>query len=507
MTDYSNLPLTYEDPNRVQVPLAPPAPEPMAPTPATATPNPVQPAESKRQVDTPFPMSNMATTQTTTTAPSFGGVNVNTDVTQKLKDAQALQQAAAVTTVQANQMAATRQKEAADAQLKAQQDTKAQLDNALGAAKSQHDQAYADLQTAAKTQINPRQYIDNMGSGQKIFASIGMLLAGLGGPQSAQLAYSHITDGIQRDIQAQENNKQSAMQGAQVGLVDADRQHNNALDYFKTMGVANEAMYKTKLDGVSAYLNQVMNSPAVKNDPNSAPALQQLQASIQTKSAELAQNTWAAGAAKTVQTVQQVRMGAPGADPVSQQIMAYIPEPQRNEAYKELGDYNLAKAKMADIDSLFPQLAQKATYTERASGLLGDASKVVPTVRENTKQFEALSGPFLDKLAKDSTGRVVPQTIELLEKAMPKAGDSKETLQIKMDRMKQVIMDQTKTPILSGNKLIPPLATRSQQPAQGNSTPKISNQDAAAQQWASQNLNDPRAKSILQNLRAKGVIK
>jgi hypothetical protein len=399
---------------------------------------------------------NQNTEQNSSTSAQAGMIPVNTtqstslpgmDVSQPASDLDTSRKAAleaAKGLTKATQVVSGMKSDAANESIGNQEQNISDLRDAHALELQRTQDALNDLKTASQAEINPQRYIQNMSTGQKVLSGIGLLLSGFGGADSAGKAYGVIDKGIQNDIAAQMSNRQSKMIGASESVKIAGSAGSQALDYFSKMGVANQVMYKTHLDAVDAYLQQIMASPVGQN-PNTASLLQQLQSEIYNKKAI----TEADIAAKvgTHVTTQTIRGALPGASDIMQKIQ-YLPQNQQSEAVKELGEYQLVQNKMNDVDRIFPQLQALANYTHFVS----PDSK---SVRQSSRQYDAISGPFIDKLTKDATGRVVPTSIELIKQALPVVGDSKETVKTKMDSIKTVIRDMAKTPILSGNNIIP----------------------------------------------------
>ncbi len=77
-------------------------------------------------------------------------------------------------------------------------------------------------------------------------------------------------------------------------------------------------------------------------------------------------------------------------------------------------------------------------------------------MRDSTKEYDAKVNSFLDKITKDLTGRVTPQSMENLKSSMPVAGDSPAVTQAKRQSIKDIIKTGYEFPTLINKGLLNP---------------------------------------------------
>ena len=370
----------------------------------------------------------------------------------------------------------------------AQQQAISDVHNQMDLARQRTSEALSDIRKASNIDVDPQRYINNMDGGQKVMAGIGLLLSGFGGADAVQKSWGVINQGIQNDISAQIGNRAAKMTGAKDYGDIANTAAQKSLDYFQQMGVANQALYKTHLDAVGAKLQQMLASPIGK-DPNSAPMLQQLLSQVYNKSAELDGTIGQQIGTKSTETIMK-GSGLSG-DPAYKKILM-LPANIQGPAIKELGEYQLANDKMKDIDKIYPILRSKAPIVN----VLPMGSSL-PSVRESSKQFDAIWGPFLDKLTKDASGKVVPTSVELLNSLRPQSNDSNETLMAKMESAKTLARDIAKPAFITKAGIVPELNTKA---SLGKPAPKSSEASSQSQKPSTTmtlNVYSPRTGNVV----------
>lgn len=87
---------------------------------------------------------------------------------------------------------------------------------------------------------------------------------------------------------------------------------------------------------------------------------------------------------------------------------------------------------------------------------LGMLSQGAAIGDDQTKAYQAVTEPFVDKLAKDVTGRSTPISIEKLSRTMPEQGDSANVLAIKRQKLLELLKSSYSFPHLVENGLVSP---------------------------------------------------
>lgn len=252
---------------------------------------------------------NVQSTAVTTHGTGYGGATTN-DVLKNMDSANEMEKQAAVaqgkaqqTTAIANKFAADKRIEADEQQMRLQMEQKKALDESIQTYNNRSAQSLQTLYDAHETKVDPRRYIDNMSTGQKVFSGIGMVLAGFGGADAVVKAHSFIDKAVNDDIAAQESNRRAAMTGAVAELDQHNRGIAAASNYFDKIGAWNTAQQATRWDAIASYLDRAKNSPAVA-DPTVKANVASLLAVAQQKKSAAIQGLIQAGTSTAVQTQQ-----------------------------------------------------------------------------------------------------------------------------------------------------------------------------------------------------------
>lgn len=265
--------------------------------------------------------------------------------------------------------------------------------------------------------IDPKHYLNSMGTGQKIATGIGLILGGMGGGLTHQQnpALMFLENQINKDIDAQKANL-----GKTENLLSANmRQFGNLRD--------------------ATDMTRVMQSDIISNQLKQEAA--KAQSPLAKARALQAIGTIDANNAQALSQIAMRRTLLSGAnngrvDPAAV-VNMIIPEHQRAEANKELTTaQNMGQAR-DNLMSAFNQLTGINTVGQRITSPI-----------QTSKQVEAIKGPLLAQLVKDSEGRITPQDVPMIESLFPAPGDDQRTNAIKRQRLAQFVSEKMHFPIL-----------------------------------------------------------
>lgn len=248
------------------------------------------------------------------------------------------------------------------------------------------------------SQIDPNHYLGSMDTGGRIATAIGLILGGIGSGLTGQEnpALKMLNHNIDRDIDAQKANL-----GTKKNLLEFNMQRTHNLQ---------EATMMTKgmMNDIAAHNMQA--AAAAAQDPMAkARAMQaagQLKQQASTNFRQLAmQKTLMGGMAKGTVSPELAVEYSPILDPK-----------QRDAARKELKDMQDANALRDHTLSAFDQIKKLNTVGSRLGSPI-----------QSSRQIEAIQGPVLDQLTKDTSGRVTPETVKLIKGAFSRMGNSEAT--------------------------------------------------------------------------------
>lgn len=281
--------------------------------------------------------------------------------------------------------------------------------------------------------IDPNRMWNDMSTGSKIAAGLGMLFSGLGSGMSGQpnIAVGFIQKAVDNDIEAQKADASNSTSMYRMGL-ERYRNEQSAAEF-------------ARLQAHQILSAEVQRTAAKLGTANAQNTANILLGELAKADAPIKQNLAIQGAALSL--VNQPSSSGPesvsqsGINPNKIRAMAVaglLPKEELPKVMNEYGEYMKAKDLLDRTEQVFRDAAKLSTYTERfAQGIPGGS--MIPTVRESTKQYKALSESYLDKITKDLTGRVTPESIRLLHGSIPVAGDSAETVKLKETNMKDII--------------------------------------------------------------------
>lgn len=266
--------------------------------------------------------------------------------------------------------------------------------------------------------IDPKHYQSTMGVGNKIATAIGMILGGFGaaaGQENGGVAMFNKL--IQQDIDAQKSNL-----GKSENLLNAN---------MKQFGNLRDATDMTRVMKMDLISNQLKLEAAKAQSPMAK--AKALQASGDLKMAA-SQQLGQLAMRKTLMT------GVNGGQiPPEMLIRTGIIAPADHSNFvKELKDAKDANSLRDNTLSAFDQLVKINTIANRTKHPI-----------DATSQVNTIKGLALDKLTKDVSGRVTPETVKLVGSAFDTAGKSTETAAKARNELHKLLSQGMHYPTLS----------------------------------------------------------
>lgn len=235
--------------------------------------------------------------------------------------------------------------------------------------------------------IDPKHYVENMSSGQKVGSAIGILLSGIGAGLTGKenLAMKFLNDQIDRDIGAQKMN--------------LDQKNNLLSANFRREGNLQAAMTMTRINLNDIMSHRIGEEAAKSAYPLAMDKARQINAQIDMQNAQLMQSLHMQREALRGSNQQQ--------DPEQRlgqlRTAGVINDKEFDEASKELNAVkNHAKQRDAVL-AAFDQVAKENTV----AGRVGRLGAEPPSM----KNYRALVVPML----KDEAGRVTEPELERVD--------------------------------------------------------------------------------------------
>lgn len=309
------------------------------------------------------------------------------------------------------------------------------------AQKAIQDQNTELFNNVRDSKIDPNRLWNNADTGQKIAAGLGLIFGGIGAgmTHSTNQAAEFLQKSIDRDVEAQKTDSSNNMNLYKLGLEkykDAQSAEQFAQLQASTILAAKIQQTAQKIGSSQALAvaQQAIGELHMKYDPiRNDLALKQVALNYGQQQQNAPQ--------------QGVNTGKLNA---FMNAGLYDPETKK-DIIKEQGEYEKAKNLNDLTDQLFKQQTPNANYTNRIPG-----ASHLPTFRDSTKEYNAATGAYLDKMTKDLTGRVTPQSMENLKTSLPIAGDSPEVTAIKRNAFKDLIKSGFTFPTLLNKGLLNP---------------------------------------------------
>lgn len=297
------------------------------------------------------------------------------------------------------------------------------------------------------SKVDPNHFWQDKSTGAKISAALGLFFGGIGAGITGQpnIAAQFLQKSIDRDIDAQKADQSNKMNMYKLGL-----------EKYKD---AQSAEQFATLQAQTVLAGQIQQTAAKIGSPQAMALAQQAIGELHLKydpiRNELALKQAALNYSQPTQSNQQsagMTSGGINVNKMNTFMNAGLYDPETKKSLiKEQGEYIKAKNLNDLTDNLFKTQSQNANYTNRFPG-----AEHFPSFRESTKQYDASTKAYLDKMTKDLTGRVTPQSMENLEASLPKAGDSEQTLNVKRNAFKDLIKSGYEFPTLMDKGLLSP---------------------------------------------------
>ena len=272
--------------------------------------------------------------------------------------------------------------------------------------------------------IDSKHFLTEMSTGKKIATGIGLILGGMGAglTHGRNQALDYLNSQIDRDIDSQKANL-----GKQQSLLAANmHQYGNLRD-------ATEAT-KAQIQGWTA--SRLAEAADRSGDPK-AQAISQQHIGIIGKEASDRLGNMA---------MRQTLLNSPHAsniDPATKINLVMPPgTPQNEPAMKQLKDAQDAVQLRDNTLNAFDQVAKLQTL----------AGKVGSPI-QNPSQIKGIQDSMLDKLTKDTSGRVTPQSVSLIGGGMPLLRDDAKTVALKRQAVERLVSQGMNYPLLQSQPL------------------------------------------------------
>lgn len=280
-----------------------------------------------------------------------------------------------------------------------------------------------DFENAYKSgKLDPNRVWNNMSTGNKVLASVGLFLGGLGaGSGGTNRALQTINKTIDDDIDAQ---KTEILKNKDLLL---NNQHN--------MKEFQEWAATKKVDQLNAVKSMVEANAAKSGSV------------VAQKNAEIAVQNLNREIGKTIETHLTQQAALRNADPLTVRIETVLPEKERDDARKEMASYSNNRNAIAEADDIFSKLGKIQTLANRVGDPRGSAHEV-----------QAQNGRMLNVLLKGiDTTKMSDALIENLAKPFHiEVLDTPKEVLKKQEAFKDMLrLRASPTPILTGRGWLP----------------------------------------------------
>lgn len=307
------------------------------------------------------------------------------------------------------------------------------------AIQSQNEELFNQVRDS---KVDPNRIWNNAGTGQKISAALGLIFGGIGAgmTHSPNQAAEFLQKSIDADIDAQKSDNSNKTNLYKLGL----EKYRDSQDAEKF----------ASLQASNILAGQIQQTAQRIGSPQAMALAKQAIGELHMKYDPIRNDLALKQVALNYSQNQPQQSGTPQSGINTQKMNSFMnaglyDDSTKKELIKEQGEYIKAKNFMDLTDNLFNEQSKNANYTNRIAG-----AQYFPTTRESTKQYNAAVNAYLDKMTKDLTGRVTPQSMENLHTSMPVAGDSPETLLAKRNAMKDIIKTAYDFPTLTNKGLL-----------------------------------------------------
>lgn len=289
----------------------------------------------------------------------------------------------------------------------------------------------AFMKDYADGHVDPNRYMGSLSTREKFQTTIGLILGGMGGGLLHQenAALKYLNQLIDRDVDAQKF----------------------SMDKKMNLYKANLQRFGTEDAATSATVAQLKDIFAVDLNKAAANAQGPLQAArAQAASGKLiAENAATFGSIAAKKAIQQSMQSTPGgqqADPSStirqQRMAGLISETQENKMHEQLGEAQKLVKVRDNVLSAFEQIAKINTPSNWAANPV-----------QTRSQIDAIKGPVVAGLSKETAGRFTEQDASLLDSAFSGKFDNEKTIDLKRNRIEHLISEKMNFPQLDAYRI------------------------------------------------------
>lgn len=271
----------------------------------------------------------------------------------------------------------------------------------------------ADIQNQ---HIDPQHYMNSLGTGQKLGTALALILGGIGsgGDPSKNPAMQFLQSNIDRDINAQKANL-----GKSENLLSANMHQ---------FGNMRDAADMTRIQQTDILSNQLKQAAAKATDLGAKARALQAAGQLDMSTAQL-QGQMAMR--KTILSGMSSGQVQP-----EQVIRAIVPDKEQEQARKELQTAQKDQALRNDTLKAFDAVNSLSS---------GVGNAINP---QSYKQADAVWGSTMDKLTRDTSGRVTPETVALMSTLRPARTDTASTTAVKRAKLNDILSQNMHYPTL-----------------------------------------------------------
>lgn len=322
-----------------------------------------------------------------------------------------------------------------DAQVKEQQQRKENFETEQAKLMAENNNL---MQAVKDNTIDPSRIWHNASTGAKISAGLGLIFGSIGSAMTGQAntAASFIEKAIAEDVEAQKTDQSNRMNLYKLGLEKYN--DKRAAEQFALL--QSQAILSGQLQKVAAKIGSAQALQIAKQ------AIGELGIKYQPMMQELTLKQMALNYSQPTQ-----QSGINRGKMTAFMNAGMYDDATKKELVKEDAEYTKMTNLLNETDRVMKDAAAFATWTSRIPG-----ASHLPTFREKSKQYNSVVNSYLDKMTKDLTGRVTPQSMENLHSSMPLVDDSPETVARKMNDLKDIIKGGYAFPTLINKGLLNP---------------------------------------------------
>lgn len=278
-----------------------------------------------------------------------------------------------------------------------------------------------DLQ---KQHVDPNQYWNKMGAGQKISTAIGMLLGGLN-PSGSNQVIKMIDDDINRDISAQKDE-----------ISKKDTLFRGNMEQFRNQY---QAAAMTKAMHLEMFNSQLQKAAADSQDPIAKARAQQLGGQIQMKIDEQLQQGAAQKAMMDRLSSQSpASQGNPSQTILGMQRSGVMSKDEAKEAFKEAKEAAELMKGRDNALKAFDEMNKMNTIGSRLTSPL-----------QSGRRADAIRDNLAVQLARDAAGRVNEYEFKAAKNLFPAPGDDEKTVQEKRRSLIDFVNKKANFPYLN----------------------------------------------------------